>query len=158
MSATSDSRVIQEFRDRVAKGELTEDVTVSLRLSGGAPSQRLEQEFSLSGGGREKVVASDALRAMPARAASQDLGNRETRELFQQIASGLEGLVPRAEASFLPDSVVGWITIEVDGEQEELFFLADEEDQAVQEKPVASQMNAAVRQIRRMTEQALARE
>jgi len=55
--------------------------------------------------------------------------------------------VPRSKARFLPDSLVGSITIEVGGEQAVLFFLADEEDRQAQKKIVPPTMTKTIKEL-----------
>lgn len=143
------SKVIKKFRERVDSGALTEDVKVTYRIAGGMPSQRVEEEFRLSGSGKSKVVSRDILRSIPTQEGSGELDQNETRELLRKIGSGLDGLVPRSEAHFLPDSVVGSIIIEVDGEAETLYFLAEEGERLAQTKPISPLMTEAIQQIRK---------
>ena len=73
--------------------------------------------------------------------------------MFRLIGSGLDGLFPRSQARFIPDSVVGSITIEVGEEKETLYFLADEEDRVAQDKPIDPQMTEAIKRIRLISQQ-----
>ena len=140
----------EKFRERVQRETLTEDVKVVYRVAGGMPHQRIEKELKLSGRGKADLKVRDALKPGPAEEASGELTEAETRDLLRQIASGLDSLVPRSEARFLPDSVVGSITVEVDGEETTLYFLAEEEERVAQDKSVSPQMTKALRRIGRI--------
>jgi len=134
MSKSIESKVVEKFRKSLSEGELSENIRVVYRVAGGMPHERLEHEFTLTGIGKSDVRMGDELRAMVPQEASAELDGSETRDLLEQIGVSLDELVPRSEARFLPDSVVGSITIEVDGETETLFFLADEDQRIAQEE------------------------
>jgi hypothetical protein len=158
MTGSREAKVIQKFREYVASEALPENVKVTYRVSGGMPSERVEEEFTLSSDGKATVATRDVLDTAMPQEASSELQTSEVRELLQQIGEGFEGLVTRSEASFLPDSLVGTITIEVDGEGVTLYFLADEEERQVQSKPITPQMSQAVQRIRTMSRQFLKKE
>lgn len=147
MSKLSESEIIQKFREGVGRGTLTEDIKLFYRITGGMPSERVEEEFRLSGSGKAKVMAQDVLRSMPTQEVSGEINQAETRDLLQQLGSGIDSLVPRSEANFLPDSLVGSIIIEVGGEKATLYFLADEEERLAQNKPISPKMTDAIQRI-----------
>ena len=147
MSKASEFEIVRKFRERVDLGDLAEDLKVVYRLAGGMPSERVEEEFRLSGSGKVSVKVRDILRSIPAKEVSREFDQAETRDLFQRIGPGLESLLPRSEARFLPDSLVGSITIEVGGEEATLFFLADEEERLAQDKPIAPQIVELIQHI-----------
>jgi hypothetical protein len=132
MSEPKESRVKEKFRRLLTQESLSEDVQVFYRVAGGMPEERIEHEFELAGDGRARVRMADALRDMPAQETSAELDQDETRKLLEEVGVSLDELVPRSEARFLPDSVVGMITIEAEGERATFFFLADE-DQRIAE-------------------------
>ena len=135
MSESIESRVAEKFRESLGEEELPAGMRVVYRVSGGMPHERLEHEFALTGAGRSDVRMADELEAaMAPQEASADLDQVEVRELLEQIGVSLDELVPRSEARFLPDSLVGSITIEVDGEAAEFFFLADEDQRVAAEE------------------------
>ncbi len=134
MSEPVESKVIEKFRKSLSQEELSDDIRIVYRVAGGMPHERIEHEFTLTGLGKSEVRMGDELRAMAPREASADLDQAEARDLLEQIGVSLDELVPRSEARFLPDSVVGSITIEADGETATLFFLADEDQRIAQEE------------------------
>jgi hypothetical protein len=155
MSEALESKIIQKFRQHLDRESLTEDIKVVYRVAGGMPHERIEEEFRLSGKGTTEVMMRDELKAIPAQEASGELDQAETRDLLQQIEAGLDSLVPRSEARFIPDSVVASITVEVDGEEVTLYFLPEEEQRLAQEKPIAPQMTGAVQRIRQISQRLL---
>jgi hypothetical protein len=140
MSNLSEWEIKQKFRERVDQGDITEDIKVIYQIQGGMPSERIEEEFRLSGNGNAKVMVRDMLRSIPTQEVSVELDRDEAYSLFQKIVPGLDSLVPRSEAHFLPDSLVGSITIQIDTEETTLYFLADEEERMSQDKPITPQM------------------
>jgi len=151
MSEPFVSRLKQTFRERLNRTELPEDVSIVYRVIGGMPHERIEQEFRLASTGETTVKMRDALRGIPQQETSRTLDRGEVRDLLQQMDLTLDDLVPRSEARFPPDSAVGSITLNVAGEQETLFFLADEELRIAEEaerlpdeeKPLARERIAA---------------
>jgi hypothetical protein len=91
------------------------------------------------------------------KSASAELAPAEVQSLLAQVGQGIDSLVPRSEARFLPDSVVGSITLEVDGEQATFYFLVDEEDRLSQNKQIAPAMAEAIDTFSHLSEQLLQR-
>jgi hypothetical protein len=150
------SELSERFRELVARGDLRQDVQVVYRISGGMPEERIEEELRLSGSGAAESKFADGRTARAAREVSVELDGAETQRLFQGIASALDGLVSRSEARFLPDSSIGSITIEVGGEQETLYFLADEGQREGQDEAYAPQMPEALKPLGETSRQLLA--
>ena len=135
MSNSIESEAIQKFRERLNQGNLA-GINLTYRVSGGMPAEgRIEEEFSVSGNNLA-TVRSVAETNLP-QEASAEFAPAEVQSLLAQVGQGIDSLVPRSEARFLPDSVVGSITLEVDGEQATFYFLVDEEDRLTQNKPIS---------------------
>jgi hypothetical protein len=126
MKALSELEIIKKFRESIAKGAFDQDIKVTYVVSGGMPSERLEEELVLSGSGEAKVKYADRIKLTAPQEAFTSLDLTETRLVFEKVASSLDNLIPRSKARFLPDSMVGSITIEVDGKQTTLFFPVEE--------------------------------
>jgi hypothetical protein len=150
------SELSERFRERVARGDLRQDVQVVYRISGGMPEERIEEEFRLSGSSEAESKFIDGRTAEAAREVSAELDGAETQQLFQRVASGLDELVSRSEARFLPDSSIGSITIQVGGEQETLYFLADEGQRQGQEEASAPRMPEALKPLEETSRRLLA--
>jgi hypothetical protein len=139
---------LTELRTRVEKAGKVQDVKVTVRIAGGIPSERLEEEYEVSGSGRVSHRFSDTLKDAGTVRGSGRLDAAELRELLDAVARGTEGLVPRSKARFLPDTVVGKLTIEVGGKKTELYFLPDESARAAQNKHISSQAAATIERFR----------
>ena len=150
------SELSERFRELVARGDLRPDVKVVYRISGGMPEERIEEEFRLSGSSDAESRFADQRTAEAAREVSAGLDSAETQQLFQGVASGLNELVNRSEARFLPDSSIGSITIEVGGEQETLYFLADEGQRQGQDEASAPQRPEALQPLEEAARRLLA--
>ena len=142
----SDESVLENFRGKVAAGDVS-GIRVSVRVSGGMPGeQHLDRTVSVEASGQAVVTAAPE-DAGGAAQESMRLPEEETADLLRRLSEGAEGLVPRSRARFLPDSVVGSVIVEVDGEQTELFYLADEQDRITQDKPIPPAATAALEQL-----------
>lgn len=155
MSKPPESEVIQKFHDRIDAGEIT-DIEIVYRITGGMPDERKDiPEISLSGAGASTVTVRDPQGISLLQEASAELDQAETQALFQQMRSGIDSLVIRSEARFLPDSLVGSITIKVNGEEATLYFLVDEKDRLIQGKPIDHQVAKAIEQLTRLSQKSL---
>ncbi len=142
MNQSVESRVIEKFRENVARGDL-DGVHIVNRIAGGMPGEgRIDEEFYISGRNQARFRARTT--GAPAEDTTSELSDAEVQRLFQQISTGVSGLVPRSQAQFVPDSVVGSITIEVDGEQATFFYLVEEEEREAQGQPMAPEMSEAL--------------
>jgi hypothetical protein len=136
MSERAESEVVTKFRRAVERGDLG-DVRVVYRVSSGEPSERIEEEIRLSGADSASLRARDELRPSAAAEVAGRLDAEEARWMYRETASALDAMVPRSEARFIPDSTVGMVTIGVGGEEETLYFLADEDQSHGQEERIA---------------------
>lgn len=81
----------------------------------------------VSGSGR---VRARSVEGPPGEGAS-DLGAQRATELFTTLSEHLDALIPRDQARFVPDSLVGSATITLgDLRQVTMFFVPDEADAA----------------------------
>jgi hypothetical protein len=147
VSNLSESEIIRKFHEYIAGKKRPEGLKVTCRVTGGMPSERAEEEFSLLGDGNVTVMTKNMLDAAIPYEASEKLQEAETRELLIQIEEGLKSLVTRQQARFLPDSPIGTITIEVLGEKATFYYLADEEDRLAQDKSISPKMSEAIQRI-----------
>jgi hypothetical protein len=142
MTQSNEERVIEKFRERLSDGDLSR-IHIVNRITGGTPGEgRIEQEFWISGKNEATIRIKDA--GAPLEEASSKLKENDVHLLFQKVSKGIDSLVTREKANFIPDSVVGSITIEVDGEEATFFYLADEDEREAQKKPVSRKMKEAL--------------
>ena len=116
--------VLKQFRTRVAEGSL-EGIRVAYRIAGGMPAdERIDEVLVVSG----ENVATAQVFAGPriGQEASTPLEQDQALTLLQQIGQTVDNLVPRSKARFVPDSVVGSVTLEVEGKRATYFFPVEE--------------------------------
>jgi len=147
--------VIEHLYHRIANGKFDDQIHFSYRAEGGIPSQRLEESFTLSGSGQALVMYREVVRSIRRREVELRLVDDEVEELFRLVSAGAGSLSTIEEAEFIPDSVVGTLTIGVEDARTTLFFLALERDRIDQDKPIAPEMNEALKRFREITLQAL---
>jgi hypothetical protein len=135
MPNTIEDEVIRKLHERATRGELN-DIDVTYRVTGGAPGEQLvDEEVNLTGSGRMTAHLHTAAAGM--RESSESLAAPEMKELLLQIGEGAGELIPQSQARFVPDSIVGQISVKIDGQEASFFFLPDEE-QAKQHGKVLS--------------------
>jgi hypothetical protein len=76
--------------------------------------------------------------------ASGAVAQAEFTSVLQLIERDVDRLIPRSEASFLPDSTVGSITVGVGDAKTTYYFLVDEEAQQAQTRAVTPEPPSAV--------------
>lgn len=82
----------------------------------------------------------------------REVEGEEVRALLDVIGAGIGGMIPRSEASFLPDSHLASVRIEIGDRQAEWFALTDATDRLVQGKPVPRETEEAISRIRRLAD------
>lgn len=140
MPNATEVEMIRKLRDRTTRGELN-GIDVTYHVQGGSPAgQTVNDEVRLSGLG--VVQARVGTPATTMRESSENMPRDQVIELLRQIGEGADGLIPRSEAAFIPDSVVGQVSVTIDGQEVSFFFLPDQA-QAEQQGQVLSPGAAA---------------
>jgi hypothetical protein len=123
MLRNKEQRLIERFRDRV-RGGTSGGLRITLRVAGGHPAKRLAHQLVLDRDGTVSLDVNDAItQAVAAR--REKLTPATVGELWGAIEGRVDRFAPRRHAAFVPDSLVGYATIEVDGETVELVFAPD---------------------------------
>jgi hypothetical protein len=148
MSERSAPELIQAFRAALAQDDLT-DLAVVYEVSGGVPSEEFEA-LTAAGSVRGKLSLVGSGDLTTTQDQPKHINPVETRDLLQQVASSLDSLIPRDQARFLPDSVVGSVTIVVRGEEATFYFLADEGQRQGQDERIARGASEAIRPLREL--------
>lgn len=146
--------VLESFRAKVARGD-TSGIKVSVHVAGGMPGeQHVDRQVVVDGSGEAMATTPPTEGAAPAEA-HEHVEEAALVDMMRKLGEGAEGLVPRSRARFLPDSVVGSVVVEVDGQTTELFYLADEEDRITQGKPIPPSAAEALASMQRMGDRML---
>jgi hypothetical protein len=110
------------------------ETALTYRVSGGPPGKRLSTELRVSGMGDVTYQQSDELRGQRAIRAKTTLPTEEVRALFRQVRESSLLEHQDTGAGFLPDSVIGSISIESRDARITYYFLAEEHQQQSQGK------------------------
>lgn len=116
---------IARARECLADPEKRESVRLSYYVHGGAPSERLEERVELAGSGEVRVDVRDDTDPKRGGEASGTVDAEELTAILDALDEAGDQLYTREEASFPPDSLVGWIDVTVDDETERRYFDAD---------------------------------
>jgi hypothetical protein len=147
MTDNLESELKTKFVDRLNSGQI-EGIKVIYRVSGGAPGEFVNEEVTLSGTNDIRLEMRDEAKSQPMQEFSTQTDRSNIESLFKNIVGGINSLVPADKAGFLPDSLVGSITLEVDGiKSNTYYFLVDEDDRLSQGKRVSPKITEAVRGI-----------
>jgi hypothetical protein len=112
-------------RERLQEPETRESVRLAYCVHGGAPSERLEERVELAGSGEVHVDVRDDIDPKRGGEASGTVDHEELTDILAALDEAGERLYTREEASFVPDSLVGWVDVTVDDETERFYFDAD---------------------------------
>jgi hypothetical protein len=141
MTSESEAGVIRAFQEHVRNGDLSQ-VRVVWRVGGGMPAERrIDEVLNVTGDGAARLHALEGARETIV--SSRQLDASQTSELFRQVSSGVGDLVPPSQARFLPDSVVGSVTIDVAGQRATLYFPVEETNQGLTEGIATVGLNPA---------------
>lgn len=155
MANQSESKLIQKYHRHINRKRLSKQLKVVYRVAGGMPSERVEEEVQLLGNGEVTVKFRDQLKSPEVQEASAKLAAGETRQILQQLEAAFGSLVPRSGANFVPDSVVGSITVEIEGEAETYYFLVDEEQEEDLRTPMPPDLATAIDHVSQVSKQTL---
>jgi hypothetical protein len=115
---------------------------ITYRESGGPPGKRLETIVSVDGTGRAHYEHLDELVGKKRIRKKALLGQEEVAALLQRLYQS-PFLTEEPSVGFLPDSVVGSITLEAGGSQFTRYFLADQRQRERQGKQLTPGLRAA---------------
>jgi hypothetical protein len=138
MSGSSESEVAKRFNDLLEAGELERLSIIHSVTDGMLGEGRVEKQLLVSNGKQARARTISA--GSPAQEATAELAEAEVRSLFELIGKGVESLVSRSRARFVPDSALGSITLGVGGRRATFFYLADQEQREAQGQSLSPAM------------------
>lgn len=145
--------IFQKLHTRLMSGDLS-SVRVTYRIAGGPPGDHhVNDELILEGNGAARARSVRGKAA--ARLGTLQLDRVAHGALLRELTDSGSELVTRANARFLPDSLVGMVTVDVDGDTETLFFLADDVQRQDQGKQIAAKTVQALEGLARVADRAL---
>ncbi|MFI1700692.1 hypothetical protein ACH419_32655 [Streptomyces bobili] len=152
MAEPTEEDVVREFVERTSRGE-TDGIEIEQRVAGGMPGEyRVSEVVTVSGTGLARARSNDA---RASEESTTSLDGAQTRDLFRKLGEGAGDLVPRSQASFVPDSLVGAVTIKVDEHEATLFYLADQDERETQQQLLPPETVEAVSEFSRLTQRLL---
>jgi hypothetical protein len=131
---------------RTAEGDVDPQLEISLRVGGGAPSQRHRFSFTAGGGAMSSRLDSD-FGDRHAAVDEERLQDNDIVELARRLRdSEILDLAPE-QPRFLPDTLVGVLDIARGSSTFRTHFAADADQAAVQGKPVPEPVRTAAEAI-----------
>ena len=152
-----DQEVVHKFVDRARNTQSTDGLTVTYRISGGAPGDSIDEHVEVGGDQVIRVQFRDEVVTSRSGEAESTPSGGETMELYRLLADALLHMTSREEARFLPDALVGSVTIEIDGQTSTLFFDADRDELHARGLEDSPALTEAVEGIRQLTGELLSR-
>lgn len=140
MSNLSNIGMIESFRKNVDEGK---SVVVTYVVSGGAPGERINQKITIGEDENVKLEISDEKRPRLEKKSLIPVNPVEQKSLLEELAIALDKTKPllyEPDNVFLPDSVVSSLTVQVGNESLTLYFLSDEIDRKLQNKPIPEEL------------------
>ena len=139
---------ITKLRAHATRGD-PRGVDITYRVTGGAPGEQIDDaELRISGSGA--VTARQRSADAAVQQSSDQLVEAELSALLRDLGEGLGELIPRSEARFVPDTVVGHVSVTVDGQEASFFFLPDPEQARQHGKALPAMAARAVGTLERL--------
>ena len=116
MPNTVADEVIRKLQERVTRGELN-GIAVTYRVTGGAPGEQpVDEELRLAWLGSSDCAPAHG-RGGRAGVIGEPGHTGNAGVLLLQIGAGVGELIPRSQARFVPDSIVGQLSVQIDGQE-----------------------------------------
>lgn len=148
-----DRDVVRRFVER-AQAESTTGLLAKYRISGGAPGDSVDEHVEVGGDETVRFHVRDEV-AMRSGDVESALARGETVEVLRSLAGALPEMLSREEARFLPDALVGTVTIEVDGQATTLFFHPDRDELRGRGSTASPALGEAVARMDRLADKLL---
>ena len=137
-----------------AKGDEKKDISVSLKIAGGLPSEAYHLEFRASGEAVQCEFECEMSGRKGTSTQAKTLKSGEVTTLLKNVLeSGLLS-IPQELPKFLPDTLVGILEISDGVSVYRTYFAADPEQAKTQNKPLRPELEKAVNEIYRMAAKA----
>lgn len=153
MPEAPELEVVRQFRERVQRRDLR-NVGLTYRVPHEGPGH-VARELRVTGD--RPVHIEDQRVDGPAEEVDAALEPEELQGLYESVVAAADQLIPRSQAQFLPDSAVGAVRIEVEGQQADLFFLSDEGQRTQQNAPLSPEAARSLERLSQTQQQLLRR-
>lgn len=127
MTKPSERPAVKAFLQSLQQESVATDLAVTLTITGGAPGKSIESRYQIRLDGRVNAALRDDLQPdLYQEKIDVVVDNPIMTTLIRELTVGIDTFKTRDDASFVPDTPVGMLTIQAAGEREDLFFVADE--------------------------------
>lgn len=143
--------ILKKFSHSIKHSNLTENISIAYKIAGGIPEYRKVEEFILSGDGNARVISQDLKKSQSLKKIETKIDPSGTKKLFMEVIPHLKNLMLRSEAKFLPDSLIGSVTIQIGDEKQKYYFMTDSKDQNHEYYKIKDQMINAINLVSEIT-------
>ena len=141
---------------RAAEGDFDKDLTISLRVAGGAPEQRYRFDFKSRGGRVERCTLGCEISQRHGALEEPEEVDAKTMASLSRTILGSELLgVDEKPPRFLPDTLVGILEVTVGGVTHRTYFAADPDQASVQDLAPPDAVIKTAEMIYQVAEKAL---
>ena len=142
-----DTNLIKKFKSNILSDDIN-DTRIIYRVKGGAPSGRIDKEVVVNADGKvETIINEDQLGILTKGKKSIEIKNNDVKNLFREITTFIDELAAD-DSKFLPDSEIGSLSIEIEGNNTIIgYFLPEEEERKVQSKPTNPNLSNVISKL-----------
>jgi hypothetical protein len=119
--------LLKTFRELVRVEKIDDGVAVHYHVDGGLPDERYSEEIEVTGGGEVSVRLEDRLNDVELRAISGRVPPTLLLEWLRRFAALLDNTASPGDIEFVPESLVGVITLRVGEQRTARMFRPDED-------------------------------
>jgi hypothetical protein len=119
--------VSRRIEAQIKKGKLDERVAIVYRLQGGHNEDAVDESLVVTAAGQLRLEVDDRIAPERSGEATAGLAGADALELIRSLVDGTTEMVTASEARFLPDSLVGSVTVILGDEKQTYYFAADED-------------------------------
>lgn len=142
--------VVSQLRSQAKKGKLANNAAIYFKLEGGVGEDHIEESVAITSPGDLLVKVNDSLLKRPQGEVCSHIDQQNTLELCRTLLDGVNSMVPAADASFIPDTLLGSVSFIIGDETETFYFEADEEDRAHRGKPIPDEIKSILNQMQQI--------
>jgi hypothetical protein len=117
---------------RAAAGEGIDDLAIDFRVAGGAPGQRYKLVLTTAGQRLERCSVECALSGRRTASDDKEAGEQIVSALAERLLASELLSIREPTPKFLPDTLIGIITLSVGGLERRFYFAADPDQASVQ--------------------------
>ena len=142
-----DTNLLKRFKSKILSDDF-KNTGIIYRVNGGAPSERIEKEAVVNADGKvETIIHEDQLGVLAKGKKSISLKDNEIKTLFKEVTNFIDQLAAD-DSKFLPDSVIGSLSIQIEGKDTIIgYFLPEEEERKVQNKFVDGNLSSVINKL-----------